>query len=375
MLLLIEHLDREVWAPHLVCQGGALASRASALDVEVSAIEMPRLRRSASALTSLSSGARRIAAEAARIDAALVHTNTVRATLYGVAGARLARRPCVWHLRDLGLVENQPRRPMLDQLAKRVIASGCAEVVVNSRATAAAMPGGAAVSVVHNAVPVDWWSSVDPADFRREHGLEPAGPVVGTVGRLRRWKGQDSFLRTMAKVGAAVPNARFLVVGGTILEPADDYGRELRELAAELGLADRVVFTGHLDDVRPALAAMDVFVHAGSPEPFGLVNIEAMAAGLPVVAFAHGGLPEIVESDRTGLLVPPGDEDALADAVATLLADPARRAEMGRLAAERALLSFSPERMASDVAAVWTRALALRPPTSPPARPPSSPPV
>ena len=99
---------------------------------------------------------------------------------------------------------------------------------------------------------------------------------------------------------------------------------------------------------------MDVFVHAGAPEPFGLVNIEAMASALPVVAFAHGALPEIVADGRTGLLVPPGDERALAEAVLRLLRNPEERRAMGESARARAVSAFSPERMASEIEAVWS---------------------
>ena len=108
-------------------------------------------------------------------------------------------------------------------------------------------------------------------------------------------------------------------MGGTPFQVGDDYPARLRDLATGLGLAARTVFTGHLDDVRPALAAMDVFVHAGNPEPFGLVVVEAMAMAKPVVAFTHGALPEIVVDGETGLLVPPGDEHTLAARVLHLL--------------------------------------------------------
>lgn len=131
----------------------------------------------------------------------------------------------------------------------------------------------------------------------------------------------------------------------------DDYPARLHRLAADLGLADQVVFTGHLEDVRPALAALDIFVHPGDPEPFGLVNLEAMAMGKPVVAFAHGALPGIVTDGETGVLIPPGDEAALAKAVVLLLQDPARRAAMGRAGRTRVEECFTAERIASEMEA------------------------
>jgi glycosyltransferase involved in cell wall biosynthesis len=153
----------------------------------------------------------------------------------------------------------------------------------------------------------------------------------------------------MARVANVIPSARFLVVGGAIFGIQDSYPERLHGLAAELGIEDRVVFTGQLADVRPALAAMDLFVHPGDPEPFGLVNLEAMAMGKPIVAFAHGALPEIVLDGETGLLAPPGDEGALAEAVIELLGDPNRRSVMGKAGRARVEAHFTAQRMADEV--------------------------
>jgi glycosyltransferase involved in cell wall biosynthesis len=156
----------------------------------------------------------------------------------------------------------------------------------------------------------------------------------------------------MAHVAAQRPEATFAVVGGSIFGVRDRYPDQLRALSKELGLGGKVAFTGHLEDVRPALAALDVFVHAGDPEPFGLVNIEAMAMGRPVVAFRHGALPEIVAEGQTGLLVQPGDEFALAEAVLGLLRDASRRREMGLAGRQRVASCFTAEQMAAGIEAV-----------------------
>ncbi len=102
---------------------------------------------------------------------------------------------------------------------------------------------------------------------------------------------------------------------------------------------------------------MDIFVHPGQPEPFGLVNIEAMAMARPVVAFAHGALPEIVVHGQTGLLVPPGDVIALANAVRTLLADPEQRRAMGCAGRERVETHFTIQRVAHEVEAALQKVL------------------
>jgi len=364
LLLLLEHMDRDSWVPYLACQSGLLADAARDLDVAVVDVPLPRLRRSVRFAADLRSGAGAIQRAAAEVGAAVVHSNTVRATTYAAfattaVGAALSRAPgaqasLVWHMRDFSLGEGPPRHGRLDTAMKRVIASRCVHIVANSQAVAETLPGRTPITVVHNAVDASSYRDVDPTPFRERYGLRADQLVIGTVGRLRPWKGQDRFLRVAATVLRQVDDVTALVVGGTVLAEPDSYGEELRALAERLGIADRVVFTGHLEDVRPALAAMDVFVHAGAPEPFGLVNIEAMASALPVVAFAHGALPEIVADGRTGLLVPPGDERALAEAVLRLLRNPEERRAMGESARARAVSAFSPERMASEIEAVWS---------------------
>ena len=330
-LLLLRHLDRAHWQPHLACNGGPLAEQAAALDIPVHILPMPRLRRSPRFLRDWLTRAHAIAHLAQQTGAALFHANTVRAAFYAALAAHLAGIPFVWHMRDFWLSESRPRHLWADRLGKRLLCTTAACVITNSHAVAAHLPCSHKVTVIHNGIEVEQFDpTTDGVPFPQQHGIPPDVPLVGMVGRLRPWKGQDRFLRVLAQVREAVQDVWGLIVGGAIFDVENDYPTRLHRLAAHLGLADRVVFTGHREDVRPALTAMDVFVHAGDPEPFGLVNLGAMAMGTPVVAFDQGALPEIVTNGETGLLVPPGDEAALAEAVVTLLRDPARRTAMGR---------------------------------------------
>jgi len=282
--------------------------------------------------------------------------NTVRAAFYGALAARLARVPFVWHMRDFWLSETRPRCLCADRLGKQLLCIAAARVIANSHATAAHLPCRDRVTVVHNGIEVERYDPVmSGAPFRRRYGIPPDVPLVGTVGRLRPWKGQDRFLRVLTQVRKAVPEVWGVVVGGAPFGVQDDYPQRLRRLTADLELGDRVVFTGHLDDVRPPLAAMDVFVHPGDPEPFGLVNVEAMAMGKPVVAFAHGALVEVVVNGETGLLVEPGDEAALAHAVTALLRSPHRRTALGRAGRQRVEQRFDVRRTVKEIEAVYTQ--------------------
>lgn len=353
LLFLIKHLDRARWRPHLVCAGGPLAERAAALGVPVRRVSMPRLRRSPRAPLDWLTGALAIARIAREIDAALFVGNTVRSALYASLAARLARRPFVWHMRDFWLSESRPKHLWADRLGKRLLCTAAARVIANSRATAAHLPCQRKVVVVHNGIEVERFDpSLGGETFRDSYGIPSSAPLVGMVGRLRPWKGQDRFLRVLARVRQKMPGVWGVIVGGSPFEVRDDYPRRLERLTAELDLRDHVVFTGHVEDVRPALAAMDVFVHPGDPEPFGLVNLEAMAMGKPVVAFAHGALPEIVVGGETGLLVDPIDEERMAHAVIALLQDLALRMAMGQAARGRVEERFTADQMARAAAGV-----------------------
>lgn len=358
LLLILKYLNRTQWQPLLVCAGGPLAEEAIELGIPVHIQPMPRLRRSSRYLFDWFRGARAIAQTASRSDAALIYANTVRAAFYGALAAKWAGLPFIWHMRDFWLGESRPRYPWLDTWGKMLLCTMAHRVIANSQAVATQLPCHHKVRVNYNGVELERFDPcMDGQPFREQYHVPAHAPLVGMVGRLRPWKGQDRFLRVAAQVRARIPEAWFVIIGGAIFDPEDEYPQQLRKLAASLGIVDRVVFTGHLDDVRPALAAMDVFVHPGDPEPFGLVNIEAMAMGKPVIAFAHGALPEIVLDRETGLLVSAGDEAALAEAVIALLCDPSLRSRMGQAGRARVEAHFTALRMVEGVEVILGEAL------------------
>ena len=175
-----------------------------------------------------------------------------------------------------------------------------------------------------------------PADVRHQLGLPSEGPLIGIVGRLQRWKGIHVLVEAMPKVLQRYPNAHCVVVGGKHDLEAD-YENSLKEKIAALGLKDRVVMSGLQRNVPEWVQAMDVFVHASDNEPFGIVVIEAMALGKPVVAGAAGGPTEIITDGVNGLLTPYGDADALASAILRYLDNPDFARSVSAAARERSL--------------------------------------
>lgn len=213
---------------------------------------------------------------------------------------------------------------------------------------------------VRNGVMVDRLPST-PADIRSEFGWPDDAPIVTISGRLEWWKGQDVFLRAAAEVAHEVPAARFVVLGGALYGRGEEYAAGLPRLTETLGIADRVAFTGHRDDALAVMAASDVVAHCSiTPEPFGMVVIEAMALGRATIASDDGGPPEVIEHGRNGVLVPPGDPAALAEEMTALLVDPDRRRRIGEAGRDLVLERYTAREMARALAVVYRRAAASR---------------
>jgi glycosyltransferase involved in cell wall biosynthesis len=168
-------------------------------------------------------------------------------------------------------------------------------------------------------------------------------PLIGMFGRISPWKGQDVFLRAIQQL----PQVRAVIVGGALFGE-EKYEQRMRALAQELGVADRVTFAGHVDEVPAVMAACDVVAHCStSPEPFGRVIVESMFAGTPVIATDAGGAREIVTHNETGQLTPMSDVNALARAISRYLEQPEWSHALAQRAKAHAQEKFSAAAMTS----------------------------
>jgi glycosyltransferase involved in cell wall biosynthesis len=218
------------------------------------------------------------------------------------------------------------------------------------------------VHTVLNCVDVTRWDpAIDGSGVRAEYSIPRDAPLITSVSRLFSWKGQRELVQAFARVRESAPNAWLMIVGAD--QPHIDGGSftaELKRLASELGIADRVVFTGLRTDIPQVMAASDIFAMPSFEEPFGLVFLEAMAMQKPVVALDNGGTPEVVEHGKAGLLSAPYDIPGLAANLLRLLADPAERERMGHYGRERVVSYFNTRRMAQDAGNAYERILGLR---------------
>lgn len=199
-----------------------------------------------------------------------------------------------------------------------------------------------------------------PAALRSGLGIPAAAPLVGTVGRMHPWKGHGVFVEAAARVLAAAPDARFLVVGDAAFEGHARYREELEAHIKALGLGGKVILAGSRDDVPDVMRALDLFVLPSLREPFGIVLIEAQACGKAAIGSDVGGIPEAMAAGETGLLVAPGDGAALAGAILDLLGDEQRREAMGRAGRLRVEREFSCDAMVERTRALY-EALVARP--------------
>jgi glycogen synthase len=211
----------------------------------------------------------------------------------------------------------------------------------------------ASITVIHNGIESRAWrvGAADVAAFRRQHSPDGT-PLLLFFGRLEWEKGVHDLVAALPRIRARHPGTRLVVAGKGRQE------QELQTVARKHRVRRAVDFVGHLSDreLRAALAAADAVVLPSRYEPFGIVALEAAAAGAPLVASTAGGLGEVVVDGRTGVSFPPGDVPAIADAVHTVLADPAAARTRARAARGRLAVDFDWNRIATATADVYDSA-------------------
>jgi glycosyltransferase involved in cell wall biosynthesis len=210
------------------------------------------------------------------------------------------------------------------------------------------------ISVIHSGVDLTCFkrSATKSNPKRNELGIPPDSLVVGYVGWLIPIKGVTYLVNAMAEVVQRHPNSLLVLVG-----KGDEKGEEeikLRERVASLGLEDRVRFLGWRPDVDEIMGCFDIFVLPSLNEGMGRVLVEAMSAGLPIVASRVGGIPDLVKHGENGLLIPPADVGALEQAISDLLSDNAKRKRMGETG-KRMCRPYSVEAMVEKIDDLYSR--------------------
>lgn len=279
----------------------------------------------------------------------VIHSHLFHANVIGRIVGKLARIPIIISVEHNPIAEGTLRH-LVDKLsavsADKVIAVSEAvrKFTVNQVGIESMK-----VLTIYNGVDLSEKhpARIDILERKKRIGIDPLRPVVGTVSRLDEMKGAEYFVRATAKVRAENPATLFLIVG-------DGPERaELEQLAQRMNIAESLILTGYRADIPEVLSTIDLFVLPSLYEGLPTAALEAMAMAKPVIATHVGGTPEVVEDKVTGLLVPPRDPEALAEAIITLLQDRERAKAMGRAGRERVERYFSVERMVQQTEALY----------------------
>ena len=305
-------LDRARFSPSVCClrKSGALAERLRSGGVSVYEVRF-------AARTSMV-GIIRLASLLRRAGIHIVHTHLRRAGTAGRLAAFLARTPCaVHHEHSLEREPNLRQRWLYRWLTRRTQAVLCVSRRVLAERLAWTSANPRPFRVFYNFVDRRRFQPRAEAnrEIKAELGLSPDSILIGTVGRLSPIKNQALFLRSAAAVSERMPQARFIIVGDGRLRP------DLEKLAADLGVADRAIFTGSREDVERFYAAFDLFALTSSSEGFGLAAVEAQACGAPVVCTAAGATSEVVAHEISGLIAAEHTPQAVAAAMLRILQD------------------------------------------------------
>lgn len=280
----------------------------------------------------------------------LIHANSLSVALLGGIVARINRIPILMHKRYA------TSYGILDRLCERLLH----RVILVSEATRWNFASETKQTLIYNGVDLEAFqaSSEEVETLRTElfHDASDASLLAGVVTRITPEKGIHFLIRAMAELKGKIP-IRLLIVGGTYFEKDIDYMEELKQEVADLGIEDSVIFTGFLSDTRVVTSLLDIMlVPSIIPEACPRTIIEAMAVGKPVIATPLGGSKELV-TPETGILVPPEDASAVAEATATIAADQERLTAMGKAARDRAVQLFSSEKNTALTEAVYTELL------------------
>jgi sugar transferase (PEP-CTERM/EpsH1 system associated) len=282
----------------------------------------------------------------------LVHCRSLQGILYGGLAAVLARVPFVCSIHGENTLRLQRAAPILRWSARcsRAFIT-VSESLKNLTAQTVGIPR-ERITVIYNGVDLNNFVQLGDADAMCHPSSASRSLMVGCVGMLRPVKGHRYLIEAIAVVREQVPHVHLCLVGDGPLH------QELNDLCQTLGMGDNVSLLGKRDDVHALLRQFDVFALPSLSEGISNALLEAMSAGLPAVATNVGGNPEIVQHGVTGLLVPPQDSRALADALLQVLSDPDARQTMGRKGRERVEAHFSLPGMAQRYGEIYEQALA-----------------
>lgn len=362
LLEILRGLDRDRFEPIVTCPAqGELADQVARLKVDW--FPMPAVRARFSwrpdhavlACSAVFKTAAALRRQIAIASPALIHANSVRAGIIATLAATGIGTPVIWHVHD-----TLPNHPISSAIRALAFLARNTRIIAVSQSTARRFQGrfpmSAKVRTIHNGIDLSRFPVKQAIDsqFRQGLGISPNDFLVCAIGQICARKGLLELIEALARIAHRAPQIHLAIVGKVVFPHEAAYLRSLHAAAVNLRLTGRVHFTGELSDVSPVLRAANLLVLNSHDEPFGLVLIEAMASGTPVLATRVGGIPEIVTDAEDGWLVEKADTSALASKLIELSEGEDQLAQVARRALRTALLRFSAERFQKELEQFYT---------------------
>ena len=370
LLMILSRIDRDNFAPVVVCPlQDHLADLTSRLGVPLEVITPLkarftwRLDHLALYFKSFLSVTRQLRNKVISIKPDLIHANSIRAGLVATIATVGLRTPVIWHLHDV-----LPRHPLSSLIRLIALLSSRTRLIAVSRAVATNFCGrfsrrlGKRTGVILNAIDFKKFAPNKTArqTIRAELRLRKDDYLMGIVGQLTARKGQLELLQAFRQALNEVPDGVLLIVGAPLFNRDHEYLKTIEQTALELGISERVKIVGARSDVDSIMQALDLLIVNSSSEAFGLVILEAMACGTPVLAGAVDGIPEIIEHGINGWLVPVRNMKAMAEAIVHLNRRPELTARLVKQGSGQGVARFSADRYMTELQAFYRSHADLR---------------
>jgi len=322
---LINHLSRGEFNIIVATNGNPdYLERIKRKDIVIEQISLPQLKkRGLKGLLHVRRGIRDISDLIRKHKVDIVQTNSIRAHIVGALAVTRTKKKLIWIVHDFTFPKLFAR--MLCRIPKIIIT--CSKAVKQDMKKKTPRKRWEKIHVIESGIDLSDVSKAHTGEYlKKELRLKPDALLVGHVGRIDWWKGQDYLLKAAQRVCATIPRAHFVFVGDANSHDPDtlSYKEKLRSLTHALNLDSHVSFMGFQPDVLSLMKQFRVFAHTSvEPEPFGRVILEAMACGVPVIVSNQGGGPkELISHGKNGLLIDPKDHVALAEGIIKLLTSP-----------------------------------------------------
>ena len=362
LLDMLKGLDRNRYEPVLICPSeGRLWNEVRPLDVQckplssVSARFSLRPDRLLGAIGSMGKAILALRRQVNDLRPDLVHANTIRSGIMATVATAGTTLPVVWHVHDI-----LPKHLISGVIRVFARLSGRTHIVAVSHATARAFCGvmdfKGRLRTIHNGVDLGNFplKVAGASVFREQLGISRSDFLVCAVGQICERKGIIELVDAFQRICKSAPKMHLAIVGAVVFKHEEPYFQKLREMVAASRCSDRIHFTGELTNVSEVLQGSDLLVLNSRQEPFGLVLVEAMSSGTPVLATQVGGIPEIITDQVNGWLVKKGDSIGLASKLLSLSLDTNALAGAAQVAHEVTCPQFSLSRFHENLGRLYS---------------------